>query len=143
LQGPETDLETVKNITIQLKQEKSVRAELINYSKSGHKYWIELSIQPIYNENNELINFIAVQSEISDRKKKEEELRLAKEKAEEAGRVKQEFLSVVSHEIRTPLNGIIGFSELLKDTTLDENQQLFVKYITQSGNNLLSIIRAH
>ncbi len=142
MQGPETDLETVKNITIQLKQEKSVRAELINYSKSGHKYWIELSIQPIYNENNELINFIAVQSEISDRKKKEEELRLAKEKAEEAGRVKQEFLSVVSHEIRTPLNGIIGMSNLLQKTQLSPQQSDYLNTIQISTENLSLIINS-
>ena len=114
----------------------------MNYSKSGAKYWIELSIQPIYDENNVLINYIAVESDITDRKNKEVELNAAKEKAEEAGRVKQEFLSVVSHEIRTPLNGIIGMSNLLQKTQLSPQQSDYLNTIQVSTENLSLIINS-
>ncbi|MCF8323374.1 MAG: response regulator [Leadbetterella sp.] len=142
LQGPETNQETVAYIRNQIKEEKSFRAELLNYSKTGKKYWIEFSIQPIYDDNGLLINFIAVESDITDRKNKEVELNEAKEKAEESGRIKQEFLSVVSHEIRTPLNGIIGMSNLLQKTQLSPQQSDYLNTIQISSENLSLIINS-
>jgi PAS domain S-box-containing protein len=142
LQGPETNQETKAYIRNQIKEEKSFRAELLNYSKTGKKYWIEISIQPIYDDNGLLINFIAVESDITDRKNKEVELNEAKEKAEESGRIKQEFLSVVSHEIRTPLNGIIGMSNLLQKTQLSPQQSDYLNTIQISSENLSLIINS-
>lgn len=60
--------------------------------------------------------------------------------AEDANKAKSIFLANMSHEIRTPLNGIIGFTELLKNTDLDEEKQEYVDTIEQSSENLLSII---
>jgi len=70
-----------------------------------------------------------------------EQLKFAKEKAEESDRLKSAFLANMSHEIRTPLNSIIGFSELVTDPYFDQKQHLeFAGIINQSGNNLLSIL---
>lgn len=63
-----------------------------------------------------------------------------KETAEEANKAKSIFLANMSHEIRTPLNGIIGFTELLKNTDLDEEKRDYVETIEQSSENLLNII---
>ncbi|MEA2099113.1 MAG: ATP-binding protein [Campylobacterota bacterium] len=60
--------------------------------------------------------------------------------AQEASEAKSMFLANMSHEIRTPLNGIVGFTELLKDTGLDEEQVEFVEIIEKSSENLLEII---
>ena len=60
--------------------------------------------------------------------------------AEEANHAKSQFLANMSHELRTPLNGIIGFTELLSRTSLDEDQREFTTIIETSSNNLLSII---
>ena len=61
-------------------------------------------------------------------------------KAETASKVKSEFLSNISHEIRTPLNGIIGASEILKDTELNKKQKKFIKILEYSSSNLLNTV---
>jgi signal transduction histidine kinase/DNA-binding response OmpR family regulator len=61
-------------------------------------------------------------------------------KAEAASKAKSAFLANMSHEIRTPLNGVIGFTDLLKNTTLDATQQQYVAYANAAGHTLLSII---
>ncbi len=63
-----------------------------------------------------------------------------KEMAEDASQSKSLFLANMSHEIRTPLNGIVGFTELLKNTELDDEQKEFIQIIEKSSENLLSII---
>lgn len=69
-----------------------------------------------------------------------EELKVAKQHAEEANVAKSEFLANMSHEIRTPLNGVIGFTDLVMKTALNQTQQQYINIINQSANALLSII---
>ncbi|HPM21671.1 MAG TPA: PAS domain S-box protein [Thermotogota bacterium] len=91
-------------------------------------------------ERNLLRLFALIMVNVLNRIKTEAELTAAKEKAEIASRAKTEFLANMSHEIRTPLNGMIGFTELLKNTELSPVQRQFVENANESGRTLLGII---
>lgn len=90
--------------------------------------------------NNEP-HILSVTREIAGRKKMEDDLKAAKEKAEEANRLKTEFLHNMSHEIRTPMNGIMGFSEMLDNPELSkEKRSYYAKIIQNSSRQLLKVI---
>lgn len=90
---------------------------------------------------NEKPNILAIVFDISERQKYENELKHAKEKAEESDRLKSAFLANMSHEVRTPLNVIIGFSDLLRDHSLaNELRDEYIDMVTSNSRNLLELI---
>nr|WP_320117938.1 PAS domain S-box protein [uncultured Marinifilum sp.] len=85
--------------------------------------------------------FLSILVDISAQKKNEQELIIAKERAEESEKLKSAFLANMSHEIRTPMNGILGFADLLKSPKLSgEKQQKYIDIILKSGDRMLSTI---
>jgi PAS domain S-box-containing protein len=78
--------------------------------------------------------------DISERKQMEHEMLTAKEKAEKAAETRSAFLANMSHEIRTPMNAVIGFSDILLDSTLEKTQRKYLTTINQSAKSLLHIL---
>lgn len=85
-------------------------------------------------------HWVALFTDVTELKQREEELTQLLSRAEAADRAKSEFLANMSHEIRTPMNGVLGMAELLAKTNLDTRQKTFVDIIVKSGNALLTII---
>lgn len=95
---------------------------------------------PIYDENGEPSILLGILEDVTEKIKARDELRLAKEQAENANIAKSEFLANMSHEIRTPMNGIIGLTRLLSEGRLDKEQEEFVHAILRSSESLLFLL---
>lgn len=86
----------------------------------GFKIWVESTILPIKDFNDEVKFVVILHKDISEVKLAQEEIKIARDAAEEANRLKNAFLANLSHEIRTPLNAILGFSDLIADIVSDK-----------------------
>ena len=140
LQGEETTAEQVEAFRKGLESGESFVQQIINYTKTGDKYWVLCAITPVYNEQGLLSKYISLEREITKEKEQELAMQRAKEKAEEGMKIKDQFLSNMSHEIRTPMNGIIGLTNLLKEEHLTDYQNHLINSIDQSANILLRLI---
>jgi PAS domain S-box-containing protein len=111
------------------------RTEIRGQSKSGAGYWLEIDGQPVPDKSGKATNFIAVGSEITARKESEDQLRTARDRAEDASRAKSEFLSTVSHELRTPLTSISGALGLLRAGVAGEPSSKMKSMLDIAANN--------
>lgn len=143
----------------QLIQKGHWHGELWNKRKTGEIFPEEISIQALKGPDGKIRRFISIFSDITERKRSEQELQEyrehleeivrqrteelieARDAAEAANRSKSIFLANMSHELRTPLNAVIGFSQLMeKDPALAQEQRRHVEIINHSGNHLLTLI---
>ncbi len=107
--------------------------------KDGSTFNVEL-LGKSFKYKNKNSRVVAVR-DITERKQKEQELVIAKEKAEESNRLKNSFLANMNHEIRTPMNGILGFTEVLKSDDLTSSQQKqYIDIVKSSGDRMLNTI---
>lgn len=114
--------------------------EVCNKTKQGEIYWVDTTIVPIKDSSGVVQNYIAIRTDITQRKKDEAALLDAKEAAEMAVRAKSEFLASMSHEIRTPMNGVLGMLGLVLNSDLNEEQRHRIGLAQGSANALLTLI---
>ena len=144
------DLETIRNFSLP-KYKQMMYDSLNDLIYNDKPYSIDFKIKNI--ETNEIIDLhstavydkerrivFGVIRDITERKKEEEELIIAKEKAEESDKLKSEFLANMSHEIRTPMNSILGFSSLIDKKLSPKKLEDYMNIIKNSGQLLMTII---
>ena len=109
-------------------------------TRTGAERWVQSRGQAVWNEAGRPIRIAGSIRDVTDSKILENELRRARDAAEQASRAKSEFVANMSHELRTPMNGVIGFAHLLLDTELAPEQREFAQTISNSADGLLTII---
>lgn len=135
---PEDYLRLKREINDAVFTKQKIHSEYRIIHKNGSIVWVEEFGDTIY--NGDQIDYIeGIFIDITQKKATDDAIK-AKEYAEAANKAKSEFLANMSHEIKTPLNGIIGFTNLLKNTKLEEIQKNYMNTINQSANSLMEII---
>ena len=126
--------EAVKNKSVYHVEGRMMRA-------SGHYCHFTADATPVLDKDSNVKEWLGTLTDITERKKSEEELRDAMEKAEESDRLKSAFLANMSHEIRTPMNSILGFMDLLKEPDLERDEKdRYIGIVNESGERLLNTI---
>ena len=125
---------------------------LSHVKKHAHVNWEPITVRSKENEIKEMLATLLLTKynnepcvivwlvDITEIKRIEADLRIAKETAEHLGRVKDEFIANMSHELRTPMNAVLGIIHLLHQTDLSEEQGMYVSTMETSAKNLLQII---
>ena len=106
----------------------------------GQEHWLETTKLPLRDDRGRVIGLVGIGHDITERLRKEEELRQAKEAAEAATRSKSEFLANMSHEIRTPMNAIVGLGYLALKTSLSAKQRDYLNKMQSSAHALLALL---
>lgn len=128
-------------IRYHLKDGEVIEKEFRLKHKTGSDVWIITREVPFKrNDDGEVLEVLGTAIDITSRKLVEKELIQAKKDAEEAARIKSDFLSTMSHEIRTPMNAIIGFTDLLLTSNLPEEHLQYLNTIKYSADNLMVIL---
>jgi len=121
-------------------ERKDEEESIVSLNDSSEAQYVAWEMRPWYQFDGSIGGMMMFTQNITSIINQREELKVAKIHAEQASVAKSEFLANMSHEIRTPLNGVIGFTDLVLKTNLNETQQQYLTIVNQSANALLSII---
>lgn len=111
----------------------------VDISENEARYY-EFFKSTYQDADGNIAGLVCIKIDITEQTRFEEELRISRDAAEKANRIKSEFLATMSHEIRTPMNGILGMVQLLEFTALTDEQKEYLKLLSLSGYNLLTLI---
>lgn len=154
LQGPDTDPATVQRIRDALEQWQPVTVELLNYTRAGEPYWVEMTISPVADESGWYHYWFSVERDVTERKRAEQALAARQDELEArvSARTKDlqhtvrdlEFFNrAVSHDLRNPLDGVRGFVELLAQRhgpAMNDDGRRMLGLIRRSAENMHRIV---
>ncbi len=137
-------LEDQARVALEFRQAARTRLPLtVEYravAKDGSVLWLEARSRFQRDENDVIVEINDSVRDVTERREREIALAEARAVAEDAARTKADFLANMSHEIRTPLNGVLGFAEVLSNTSLDQDQRRYLDRIRTAGKGLSALI---
>ncbi len=138
-QVADTPPERLAELVSTVRSGRSWQGEWFNRRKDGTIYPVRGVVTPVKDRDGRVMSFVAVFDDMTEIKRQEAELREARDRAQAGDRAKGQFLATMSHEVRTPLNGIIGFTHLLLDSPLNDEQREYVQTIRTGGEALIQL----
>jgi PAS domain S-box-containing protein len=143
LQEPESDSDKKAKIRAALEKREPVRTTIVNYSKSGKAYWLDINIIPLKNKRGEVTHFAAIERDLTEIKEAEKEIKAKNQELLELNDTKNRFLGIASHDLRNPLYLIRSFCEILKDEGvggINAKQKELLEKIYSSSNYMRSLV---
>lgn len=140
--SPESQ-QLLRNAIARCKSGELVRFETSHVSHNGTVEQVDFSLTPVKDESGDIAMMVPEARIITELKKVQQELIIARDAAESANKAKSEFIGNMSHELRTPLNHIIGFTSVVLDKNLgalSERQEQYLRNVLEGGRKLLSLI---
>jgi len=136
LGGEETDPETIAYITEQIIKGEPFNCEIVNYHKSGKKYWARVQGQGLYNANGELTRFFAIEEDITDKKFLEVQKEELLESLEKSNRELEDYAQIVSHDLKSPLRSINSLIAWIKEENEGNLAESTLEYFGMIDNKL-------
>jgi PAS domain S-box-containing protein len=137
LRGPETDADVVKFMRAMTRQGKGFKdVEIINYNKDGTPYWVSIEVQPLLDSTGKVIQFIAVQSDISERKAIQQALLVRNDDLLKINTELDRFVYSASHDLRAPIASLLGLIEVAR---LEKNRDSLEQLLNLQKKTLLRL----
>jgi PAS domain S-box-containing protein len=117
------------------------RVVLCNQRKDGRPFWNELSFAPVYDDDGQIINYVGIQTDVTEIKEAEEALKKALAREKELGEIQARFVSMASHEFRTPLATILSSAELVERFRHRWDEEQTLKHLRRIQSSVQSMIK--
>ncbi len=108
--------------------------------RDGSRFWASVVITAVHDDSGDLCGFSKITRDVTERRQVQQQLEEQRRGAEQANQAKSGFLAAMSHEIRTPMNAILGMTDLLWETELNDDQRHYVEIFRVAGANLMDLI---
>ena len=139
LRGPETDEKVSAFMGEKIRSGKGFKdIEVINYSKEGRPYWVSIEVQPIYDQAGNVLHFIAIESDISERKATQQILLDRNEELMKINKELDRFVYSASHDLRAPIASLLGLIEVAR---LEQDRNNIVELLELQQKSLLRLDR--
>jgi len=136
LQGQETSPETVEYLRSQISKGQPFACEIINYSKSGDKYWVKIQGQALYNKKGEIVRYFAIEENISNKKLLENQREELVASLAKTNKELEDYAQIVSHDLKSPLRSIHSLISWIKEDNDKAFSDQTLKYFSMMENKV-------
>jgi PAS domain S-box-containing protein len=136
LQGPETNPDTVSYMKDRIQKGLPFNCEVINYSKAGEKYWVNIQGQALYNKKNEIVKFFAIEENITKKKEFEQQREFLVDSLAKSNKELEDYAAIVSHDLKSPLRSIHSLITWIKEDNDKEFNQQTLQYLGMMENKV-------